>query len=199
MRKPSAQRPATQGKVSTPLCGLGVSALLGTALALCLLGGRERGARAAGMDQAHRHSALAVGQQAPDFVAQDAHGTTFTLQDYRGRPVLLNFWATWCAPCRLELPELQAMYEAHKEKGLVILAVNQDEAGQKDVVRAYVATQGFTFPALLDPQGSVAADYQVILLPSTIFIDVNGAVVATHFGPLTRPQIERYLAMIMPS
>src|SRR5262245_44570889 len=115
------------------------------ALTLSLFGEQERGASATGMGQAHLHSALEVGQQAPDFVAQDTHGTTVTLQNYRGRPVLLNFWATWCAPCRQELPELQAMYEVHKEKGLVLLAINQDEDGQKDVVRAYVATQGFTF------------------------------------------------------
>jgi peroxiredoxin len=148
------------------------------------------------MGQPYLHSALLVGQQAPDFVAQDARGKTVTLQDYRGHPVVLNFWATWCAPCRQELSELQTMFEAQQAKGLIILAVNQDEDGQKDVVRAYIATQGFTFPTLLDPQGSVAAHYNVIFLPSTIFINATGAIVATHFGPLTHTQLERYLATI---
>ena len=144
-------------------------------------------------------SALVAGQPAPDFVTQTIDGTPVALRNYRGRPVVLNFWATWCAPCRQELPILQAAYEAYQEKGLVVLAVSQDTDEHHDLVRAYVTTQGLTFPALHDPQGSVAAQYNVILLPSTIFINPAGVITSTHFGPMTRMQIEKHLAIMTAS
>jgi peroxiredoxin len=153
---------------------------------------------AATQSQAQRHSPLAVGQPAPDFTTHDTHDNVVALQAYHGRPVVLNFWATWCVPCRQELPVLQAAYEAYRDKGLVILAISQDVAEKKETVRSYVANLGVTFPPLLDPQGSVAAHYNIFLLPSTIFIDPAGTVVAMHFGPMTRPQIDKHLVAILP-
>ena len=75
------------------------------------------------------------GQQAPDFTTHDTHDNVVALQTYHGRPVVLNFWATWCVPCRQELPVLQAAYEAYQDKGLVILAISQDAAEKR---RRYV-------------------------------------------------------------
>lgn len=144
-------------------------------------------------------SVLVTGQEAPDFTGPTTAGDMLTLRTYRGRPVVLNFWATWCAPCRQELPVLQAVYEAHREKGLIVLTINQDDDGQQEVVRAYLTSQGFTFPALRDPQGDVATRYQVVVLPSTMFIDATGTLTATHIGPLTRSQIEKYLAVLTAS
>ena len=153
---------------------------------------------AAAPSQAQHSSPLAVGQPAPDFTTHDIHDNVVALQAYQGRPVVLNFWATWCVPCRQELPVLQAAYEAYRDKGLVILAISQDGAEKKETVRSYVANLGVTFPPLLDPQGSVAAHYNVFLLPSTIFINPVGMVVAIHFGLMTRPQIDKHLVAIMP-
>lgn len=171
---------------------------LGIAGILLLCSGGLYWLKADAPSQRHRSRPLSVGQQAPDFTTHDTHDNVVTLRDYHGRPVVLNFWATWCVPCRQELPVLQATYEAHQDKGLVILAISQDIAEQKETVRSYIADLGVTFPPLLDPGGSIAAHYNIFLLPSTIFINPAGTVVAVHFGPMTRPQIEKHLVAMMP-
>ena len=164
---------------------------------MLLLGGGLSWLTAEARGQDHRRSPLAIGQQAPNFTTHDTHGNVVALQAYHGRPVVLNFWATWCAPCRQELPVLQAAYEAYQDKGLVILAISQDTAEKKQAVRSYVADLGITFPPLLDPEGSIAAHYNIFLLPSTIFINPAGKVMAIHFGLLSRTQIEKHLVAIM--
>jgi peroxiredoxin len=141
---------------------------------------------------------VAVGQQAPDFTTHDAQGNVVALREYHGRPVVLNFWATWCVPCRQELPVLQAAYEAYRDKGLVILAISQDVAEKKEAIRSYVADLGITFLPLMDPEGSVAAHYNIFLLPSTIFINPAGTVVAMHVGPMSRTQVDKHLVTMMP-
>jgi peroxiredoxin len=170
----------------------------GIAGILLLFSGSLYWLKADAPSQGHRTSPLAVGQQAPNFTTYDTYGNEVTLRDYHGRPVVLNFWATWCVPCRQELPVLQAAYEAYQGTGLVMLAISQDVAGQKETVRSFMANLGITFPPLLDPEGSVAAHYNIFLLPSTIFIDPAGTVVAMHFGLMTRVQIEKHLVAIMP-
>lgn len=140
--------------------------------------------------------ALTPGQAAPDFAAPDLAGHTLRLEAYRGRPVLLNFWATWCAPCRREMPVLQAVHAAQPSTGLALLSINQDAAESQDLVRAFVTTGGITFPALLDPEGTIAARYNIVLLPSTVFIHPTGTLAAVHYGPLSQGQIARYLALM---
>jgi peroxiredoxin len=143
-------------------------------------------------------SLLAPGQLAPDFVAHDPDGISIALHDYRGRPVIINFWATWCAPCRQEMRALQTVYDAHKAAGLTVLAVSQDQQDKVEAVRAYCIALGITFPPLLDPDGHVATYYNVFLLPSTVFIHPSGTVVAMHLGAMTPAQIEQYLRAILP-
>jgi len=93
---------------------------------------------------------------------------------------------------------LQTVYEAHKAAGLAVLAVSQDQADMREAVRAYCATVGITFPPLLDPDGTVATSYNVLLLPSTVFIHPSGTVAAMHLGAMTSAQIEQYLRAILP-
>lgn len=135
---------------------------------------------------------LNVGDTAHDFSLPDLDGKQVALADFRGKPVVINFWATWCPPCRLEMPEFQRAYEKYQEDDLVILAVN--EAEQSEVVRSFFYDQmGYTYTPLLDEEGQVGEAYGAIGLPSTFFIDAAGEVTAVHRGALTQTQLQNYL------
>lgn len=136
---------------------------------------------------------LKVGDVAHDFTLNDLDGNLVSLSDYGGRPVIVNFWATWCAPCRIEMPELQATFEEYQDDGLAILALDQDEPAE--VASAYFYDEmGLTFTPLLDESSEVSTQYGSYgVLPSTYFIDGSGTISAIHRGPLTRSQIEGYL------
>ena len=143
-----------------------------------------------------------VGQQAPDFVLQNVSDETIALSDYEGQPVILNFWATWCAPCRIEMPEFEATYQAYQSQGLEILALNREE--NPTTIGAFwsqMANQGtpLTFVPLLDESGDVANRYGVFNMPTTYFIDRTGQITAVHRGPLTQEMLNGYLAAILPS
>lgn len=140
---------------------------------------------------------LNVGDTAYDFLLTDLDGNDVTLSALRGQPVIVNFWATWCGPCRLEMPELQAAYTEYADDNLAILAVNQME--DATAVRSFFQDElGLTFTAVLDEEAEVADAYGAIGLPSTFFIDADGVVTAVHRGLLTREQIDSYLADTLP-
>lgn len=140
---------------------------------------------------------IEVGTIAADFSANDLDDNSISLTQFRGQPVIVNFWATWCAPCRLEMPELQATYEQYQADGLVILALNRDES--PTVVKAFFYDEmGLTFTPLLDEGGVVADGYGVFNYPTTLFIDRSGVVTAVHRGPLTQSQLTDYLADTIP-
>ena len=172
--------------------------VLGVVLACLVPWERVWGDTPASPGASQSRSRLAPGQPAPDFVAHDPDGMSIALRDYQGRPGIINFWATWCAPCRQEMRALQTVYEAHRATGLAVLAVSQDQPCKAEAIRAYCATLGLTFPALLDPEGAVATHYSVFLLPSTVFIHPSGTAAAVHLGSMTPAQIEQYLRAIMP-
>ena len=121
-----------------------------------------------------------LGVEAPDFVLErPGTGEQVRLSDFRGQTVVLNFWATWCVPCRTEMPDLQAAYESDD---VVVLAVNDREP--PGPVEGFVDEFGLTFPVVLDREGSVREHYRVLGLPATFFIDPDGVIRARNFGPV---------------
>lgn len=134
------------------------------------------------------------GALAPDFTLFTLEGEQVSLSDFRGQPVLINFWATWCGPCRLEMPAIQARYERYTQDGLVVLAVNFDEpAGD---VERFRDEFGLTFPLLLDPGAMVQKLYRNRSYPSSFFVDAQGVIQVQHIGVMTEGQIDDNLAVI---
>jgi peroxiredoxin len=128
------------------------------------------------------------GEPAPALGLRGLEGSRATLADYRGQVVLLNVWATWCAPCRLEMPAMQAVYERYRDRGLEIVAVSVDQtAGPRfgsveELVRAFVDDLGLTFPVFLDPSGETERTLAVAALPTTLLIDRSGRIRAREVG-----------------
>jgi peroxiredoxin len=115
-----------------------------------------------------------VGSTAADFTLPDLNGQAQQLIQFRGKIVLLNFWATWCKPCTTEMPAMQASYDTLRDKGLIVLAVNELEDEAK--VREHIKSYGHTFPVLMDHDNRVANMYGVYGLPVSVFIDERGVV-----------------------
>ena len=115
-----------------------------------------------------------VGMQAEDFRLADLAGKEQSLSQYRGKIVLLNFWATWCKPCTTEMPAMQTVYDKLRDKGFVVLAVNELEDDAK--VREHIKQYGHTFPVLMDRDNKVANQFGVFGLPVSVFIDQEGRV-----------------------
>ena len=131
------------------------------------------------------------GAPAPDFQLTNLEGESVRLSELEGRVVLLNFWATWCGPCRVEMPAIQARYEAYADKGLVVLAVNFDEP-REDVVDFRDELE-LTFPMLLDPGAAVQRLYGILGYPTSFFVDRDGVIRVHHIGVMTEQQLDRYL------
>jgi thiol-disulfide isomerase/thioredoxin len=131
-----------------------------------------------------------IGFSAPDFELEDINGKTWQLSDQQGKVTLLNFWATWCAPCRLEMPVIQERAEQYPSQ-LSVLAINFDESPDK--VRNFVDELGLRFAVLLDPGAKVQDLYQVRGYPTSIFVDEMGKVRIQHIGILSEDQLDEYL------
>lgn len=141
---------------------------------------------------------LEIGSLAYDFALNDTDGNLVQLSALAGQPVIINFWATWCAPCRVEMPELEAAFQDYQPEGLVILALDQQEPAE-DVAR-FFEELGLSFTAVLDNEGTVSELYGVAnILPTTFFINGAGEVTAIHRGPMTKAQIDGYLADTLPA
>ncbi|MEQ6377390.1 TlpA disulfide reductase family protein [Bacillaceae bacterium S4-13-56] len=129
---------------------------------------------------------LKVGEVAPDFTLQTLDGKTVALSELRGKKVFVNFWATWCPPCKEEMPEMQSFYEKYKDE-VVILAINYTttESG-KEKVSSFIQEYGYTFSVLLDPEDEATKPYRAVALPTTYFIGTDGKIqLERHVGPLT--------------
>ncbi|WLR52566.1 TlpA disulfide reductase family protein [Bacillus tianshenii] len=134
---------------------------------------------------------LKKGAVAPNFTLTTLEGEQMTLQDLKGKKVMVNFWASWCPPCRAEMPEMQEFHENYADKDVVILAVNatQTEKNEADV-KQFVEEFGLTFPVLMDGNGKVNTDlYNVVSLPTTYFIDSNGKLQNQMIGAMSYDQM----------
>ncbi len=129
---------------------------------------------------------LAVGKEAPDFALRSLQGANLRLSEHRGDVVLLNFWATWCGPCRQEMPRLEEIHARYSAAGLTLLGVNIDE----DPARAedLAAQLGVSFPVLFDDEQEVSRLYDVEAMPMTVMIDKDGRIRSVHHG--YRPGVE---------
>jgi peroxiredoxin len=138
-----------------------------------------------------------IGDRAPDFQLRDTDGQHVSLSDMLGQPVILNFWATWCGPCKMEMPYLQQVYDEWSGEGLVLLAINCGESSSQ--ATGFMQSYGYTFPVLLDSNGSVSDNYGVRYIPTTFFIDVYGIVQGKQVGAFPSEEaIEQELSNIIP-
>lgn len=178
--------------------------LLGGVGIVCALTGCDSGYSKSPQVDAPPSSSVAyqgrpsVGSPAPDFRLMDLQGKPVALSDYQGKVVLLNFWATWCGPCRVEMPAMEALYRGMRSKGLEILAVSVDQEGT-DVTRPFQESLGLSFPILHDQDYQVGLTYGARTLPMTFAIDRKGVIRQLVFGardwnsPEARSGIEKVL------
>ena len=138
-----------------------------------------------------------LGDRAPDFDLTAEDGSGIRLQDYRGKLVLLNFWATWCPPCVDEMPSLNLVYEHLREKGLVVLGVSVDE--EEAAYRDFLQSARVRFPTVRDPERTVPARYGTVKYPETYLIDREGYVLRKYVGAENwmRPEIMNYLSSLL--
>jgi peroxiredoxin len=121
------------------------------------------------------------GRLAPDFLLETLGGGEARLSDFRGQPVVINFWARWCRPCRIEMPHLVQAYDRYRDDGLVIIGLNMQEG--RAVIQPFVDDFGMEFPVLMDRTGRVGDVYRLLGLPTTIFIDRDGVIRSVFRGP----------------
>ena len=134
-------------------------------------------------------------KNAADFVLPDLFDETVIHRrsDYNGHPLILNFWASWCAPCREEMPALQRVYETNKDNGLIVLGINETYIDDVEAARDFVNELGLTFPNGRDDSGDVSSDlYWVIGLPTSVFISAEGEIVHVQVGQMSNEQIEMF-------
>lgn len=140
----------------------------------------------------NNHNSLKIGSPAPDFALRSLDGGTVQLSQFRGRPVMLTFAASWCPDCRAEAPVQQALHEQHPD--LVVLLVDSNE--QDAVVRDFAAEFGMTYPVLLDPSSQVSRQYRIFAIPTSFFIDASGVIRGMIIERVTSDVIDENLPLI---
>jgi len=144
-------------------------------------------------------SAQTLRSPAPAFTLKTLTGGTVSLSDYAGRPVFLNFWASWCKPCRGEMSDIIDAFNAHKDQDLQVLAINLTDQERMTDARKFADEFHMPFPVLLDEKGKVRKSYALRGVPTSVFIDTRGIVQLINPGPITSETIQRGLAEILPA
>ena len=172
------------------LVGVGLITLIGAAVL-------QKGSLGAGQEQfdALILPPIEVDQPAPELTLFDLDGKQVSLSDFKGQVVLLNNWATWCPPCREEMPEFKAYFEKYKAEGFQVIAV---EAGQpENEVRTFVEEQGLEFIILLDPENQSLVTFQHSSLPNSFVIDRRGHLRLAWLGAINFPTLEKYVTPLL--
>ena len=138
------------------------------------------------------------GSEAPDFTVYDLEGNAHKLSDFRGKPVLLNFWASWCGPCQMEMPDFQKYYESHGDKvNFVIVNLTDGQQETVESASAFIAEKGYTFPVYYDTDIDAAAKYGVSAVPVSYFIDAEGRFVAWAQGAMDADMLQQAMDMLL--
>lgn len=164
---------------------LGALVVVAVALAPLFRSGSSRPAGPAGL----------AGASAPIFEMKDDRGAAVSLQQYRGKTVVMNLWASWCPPCRAEMPDLQRLQQAYANRGVVVVGVNQGESAER--AHAFASSLGITFPIWVDDAQRYGRVYAALGLPTTVIIGPDGRVVRGFDGPLTLDQMRAAVAPLV--
>ena len=140
----------------------------------------------------------ARGSEAPDFTVYDLEGNAHKLSDFRGKPVLLNFWASWCGPCQMEMPDFQKFYESHGDKvNFVIVNLTDGQQETVESASAFLAEKGYTFPVYYDTGREAAVKYGVSSVPMSFFIDAEGYFVTWVRGALNAAMLQKCMDLLL--
>jgi peroxiredoxin len=188
------ERPQRRREWTGALFGLGapLALLAGVVAVVWLIAARGGAGHAQGEGVAS--GAVQQGKPAPDFALRDLEGRTVHLSDFRGQPVIVNFWASWCTPCRDEVPHLVTTYQQHKADGLVVVGVDLQE--DDATVRSFAREFGMDYPVLLDPHGQTIRPYRITGPPTSVLIDRGGTVRGVVLGPMQESDLAHWLAEI---
>ncbi|GAB6876964.1 TlpA family protein disulfide reductase [Thermaerobacter litoralis] len=140
---------------------------------------------------------VAPGTPAPDFTLRELEGRPVSLSNFRGKVVFLNFWASWCYPCRQEMPEIRKLVDRMPDD-VVVVGVTTSDPASPDEIKAYVEENGYDWVFVYDEGSRVGRQYRIVYLPTSYFIDPDGVVRARHIGPMTAEQMERYIQQARP-
>ncbi len=141
-----------------------------------------------------------AGFLAPDFSLPNEDGEFIQLSDLKGQPVLLNIWATWCPPCRAEMPAMESVYQDYRAEGFTIVAVNAADQDNFESAKEFVRANGLTFPVVFDESGQVSRQYQVRALPTSFFIDAQGIIQEVVVGgPMSEALLRIRVEQLMES
>lgn len=136
---------------------------------------------------------------APDFTVQDANGNTVSFSDFKGKPVVLNFWASWCPPCKAEMPDYEKMYQQYSNKGVVFLMVNMTDGSRETTATAkqFLKDSKYTFSAYFDVKSNAADMYGISSIPDSIFIDKNGKIANAYEGMIDTATMKNNIETII--
>lgn len=137
------------------------------------------------------YTAQASGSTVQQISSQSPDGGCVQLSDLEGEVIMLNFWATWCPPCRAEMPTIQNAYETYSDQGFKVLAINNGEGA--GTINSFLETHGLTFPVAMDQSSRISRTFGIRNFPTSVFIDEDGNVLAQHTGMISPTQLERYI------